>query len=48
MQDYVIDQFIGEFHQVDAKVDVDVVQVMKVARQSVCWCELYQLRIKIN
>lgn len=24
----------------DTKVDVDVVQVMKVCQQSVCWCEL--------
>ena len=24
----------------DSLVDVDVVQVMKVAQQSVCWCEL--------
>ena len=24
----------------DTKVDVDVVQVMKVAQQSACWCEL--------
>ena len=24
----------------DTKVDVDVVQVMKVTQQSVCWCEI--------
>ena len=24
----------------DTKVDVDVVQVMKVTQQSACWCEL--------